>query len=360
MHIGPFLFSGTVLAHPYLQFRLHLARHGLAQFIESVRSLALMAVILFSQMLLATVALIAFPPMYFASTGAWSLLLAYGLALALPCWLLRQRLLPADVVLWLRSRPVTAAMRWHADLRVAGLILAPLAIASTLSAGLILFYSAPWLRIAPALAGTIAALLLGWAVSALALGLRQRGVRSVLRAGPRAVRPLGTLAPAHIGRRWLLLYWHPFWRLENSVGIQQCLFFAAALVAAASWMWFGWVPAIAANIATSALLVVVTDRGDRAVREQAARIAPAVAAWPVRGLLLTAAARAFSAAPALCVLAMLLAGGIHGARAGAVYIALGVIAILLIVAPPNLSVRARPGIVLVSMVALMAAGSELP
>jgi hypothetical protein len=348
------------VAHPYTAFRIRLARHGLAQFVESIRSLAVMAAILFSQMLLATVALIAFPPMYFASTANWALLFAYGVLLALPCYLLRHRLLPADVVLWLRSRPVAPALRLRADLGVAGQLLAPLALANLISACLILFYGAPWLQPARAIAGAAAALLTAWAMSALILGVRQRGVEKSLRVrshdGPAA--PL--LPAASLLRQWRLLYWAPFWRMENSIGIQQCLFFGGALAGAVTWMWLDWLPAIVANIVTSALMVVVTDRGDQAVRAQHALLAPVTAAWPRATVMLTLLARSFSALPALAVLALLFAGGIAATRAGTVYLVLGVIAILLLVAPPTLSVRARPGIVLVSMVALMAAGSELP
>jgi hypothetical protein len=348
------------VTHPYLAFRLRLARHGLAQFIENIRGLAVMAVFLFSQMLLATIALIAFPPMYFASTANWPLLLAYGVLLALPCWMLRHRLLPADVALWLRSRPVAPSLRWRADLRVAALLLLPLALASAVSAGLILFYGAPWLRTGPALAGAALALLLGWAGSALVLGLRQQGVRRTLRASDQDRKHAPLRPHAGLVHQWRLLYWAPFWRLENSIGIQQSLLFGGAMLGAASWMWLGWTPAIVANIATSALLVVVTDRGDQAVREQQARLAPVLAAWPQSSLALAIVARTFAALPALAVLALLVTGGMHGSRAGAVYLVLGVAAILLLVAPPKLPVRARPGIVLVSMVAMMAAGSELP
>jgi hypothetical protein len=348
------------LAHPYLAFRTRLARHGLAQFVESIRSLAVMAVFLFSQMLLATIALIAFPPMYFASNGHWALLLAYALLLALPCYLLRHRLLPADVVLWLRSRPVHASMRWRADLTAAGLLLAPLALATALSAGLILFYGAPWLRTATALSGTAFVLLLAWFASALGLGLRQQGVRSTLRATERQQDRAPLRARAGLLRQWRLLYWDPFWRMENSIGIQQCGFFAGAVLGAVSWMWLDVAPDIVANILTSALIVIVTDRGDQAVRAQQQRIAPALAAWPRNTLLLNLFARGFSALPALLTLGLLLAGGIAGSRAGLVYIALGLITVLLLIVPPQLSIRARPGIVLVSMVAMMAAGSELP
>jgi hypothetical protein len=163
---------------------------------------------------------------------------------------------------------------------------------------------------------------------------------------------------------WHRLFWLPFWRAENVVGWQQSVMLAAALASAAAWMQAppGVGRALLA-LATSALMVLLTDRGDKAVREQSALLRPVMAAWPLLPRGVFAFARTFSVAPALLVLLLVFAGGAtHGLwahTAGRVYLALGCAAQLLLAATPIANERFRVSLVVVEIVLLTAIGSEL-
>jgi hypothetical protein len=109
-------------------------------------------------------------------------------------------------------------------------------------------------------------------------------------------------------------------------------------------------------------LVLLADRGDKAVREQLDVLRPVMAAWPLRRGALELWARAFSLAPVMLVLALLWAAGRSHGRwhhtAGRVYLALAVLAALLLVAIRRFNPRGRVGLVVASIVVLTAGGSE--
>ena len=109
---------------------------------------------------------------------------------------------------------------------------------------------------------------------------------------------------------WHRLFWLPFWRAENMVGLQQSALTAAALGSALPWMLApqGIVRGVL-GLATCTLLVLVTDRGDKAVREQCTLLQPALAGWPFDARALFRLARGFALAPAALVLLAVLAGG---------------------------------------------------
>jgi hypothetical protein len=116
-------------------------------------------------------------------------------------------------------------------------------------------------------------------------------------------------------------------------------------------------------LTSSALLVLLADRGDKAVRDQAGVPRPLMAAWPMERRGIEFCARAFSLAPVLLVLALLVcagqAAGLWSHTAGRVYLALGMLAPVLLVAIPRFTPRSRVGLVVVSIVVLTAVGSEL-
>ena len=352
--------------HPYLRYRVRMAHHGLLAFLASLKNSMEVLVLVFSNVLLGLCAVIAFPGML-AATLAWPAMLAVLagqiLLIATPAWLLRQRLHPRAAIAWSWPLPVPPALAWRGDLLVAGLLAGPVTLMYAISCGIWCWQSPAVLRpvLPQAVAATLATLVLGWLTAAAMLAARRRQPRPT---APRTVasattriytpRPLRPLSVA----LWRQLFWLPFWRGDNKVGLQQCLLLAATLLASTAWLchWLPAVPAAALGGLASAALVLLTDRGDKAVREQAALLAEMLAAWPLRSAPLTICARLFSLLPALAVLTLhaLLAGHTTAVR---VWQGVALAACGAIVALP-LAPRGRVVLVVLSCVILTAIGSE--
>ena len=368
--------SALLPHHPYLRFRIRLAHHGLLQFLASVKNSMEVTALVFAPVLLGLFATIALPGM-FAVTLAWPLALAVlaaqALVPALPVLLLRKRLHPSAVLAWSRALPVPPALAWRADALVAAMLVGPLALAYGVSATVWLVQRPAWLQavLPQALAATLATLLAGWLLATLVLARRRHGhavsgARAAVAAPPAPYvrRVLDPLLPA----LWRRLFWLPFWRADSVVGLQQCALFAATITAMACWLlrpsWLHAVlPGAVWGMAASALLIVLTDRGDQAVREQIAVLRPVLAPWPYAAGPLLLCARLFSLLPAAA--ALLLFGALLGAanapwsgRAVCVWIGTALAANGAIVALKP-APRGRVVLVMLSILILSAIGSEL-
>ena len=358
------------MANAYVTFRFHLARHALRQFAASLKSSAEILILVGANVVIGLLALSAFPTMYAVTLPplqAMGLLIAHALVMAIPVALLRKRVLPIDVVRWSHCLPIPWPVQLRADAMVAGLLVGPLALLYTVSAAILLIYHPPWLAPAPGVLATLLSLALTYACAIAMLWLRSRR-----RPSPRFWQSTVPVASAYTARRggprlpvlWHRLFWLPFWRLDSVVGLQQSVLLAAALASAFAWMQApaGFGRGLLA-FATAILMVLLTDRGDKAVREQTATLRPVLASWPlsVRGVF--AFARMFSVAPALLVLLLAFGGGAaHGLwahTAGRIYLALGCAAPLLLVATPITNERFRVGLVVIEILLLTAVGTEL-
>ncbi|UOD31939.1 hypothetical protein INH39_09865 [Massilia violaceinigra] len=359
------------MAHAYVTFRRRLAIHAFRRFGASLKSSAEIMLLVFAQVVIGLFALVALPPMYAASQAplqAIGLLAAHGLAMALPALLLRKRVLPLDVVYWLRRLPVPPSTQFAADALVAAMMVGPLALLYAVSATVWVYQGPDWLLPVRGVLGTLFSLLLTYACTVAVLSLRARrapaSARWQRRLAPPPVRYAARQWRSRVFMLWHRLFWLPFWRNENMVGRQQSLLLAAGVGAALPWMQAppGVARAVLALV-TSALMVLLTDRGDKAVREQIAALRPLMAAWPLQARSVQLAARAFALLPALLVLAIVFGGGlVHGvwARpAGRAYLVLGCVAQVLLVAIPRFTPRARVGLVVVQILVLTAVGSEL-
>lgn len=358
--------------HPYLALRLRLAHHALLQFAASLASSMEILVFLAGPVLLGLLSVIALPG-FLAVTLPWpaalDLLGAQALLTCLPAWLLRKRLLPASTAAWLRQLPLPTRLRWQADIAVAGLLMLPLGLAYTVSASIWLAQSPPWLRpvAAPGIAATIAIWLLAWLLTTLIVAQRLHAPRPAQRARPPTMT---TYVPQRPRWRsvflWRQLFWLPFWRNENVTGLQQSLLLATAGASMLAWLLrTPLVPAPLLGLLASASLVIVTDRGDKAVREQIAVLCPALNAWPLASAGLTRLACAASLLPPFAVLlagAALLYATDPAAlqqRVTRVYALTASAALLAIVGLPRLTARGRVALVVLSILALSAIGSEL-
>jgi hypothetical protein len=363
------------VGHPYIVFRTRLAHFALMQFAASLKSSSEILAFVFGPMLLGLLACLALPPMYastLAPLPACALIGAHGMLMALPVWLLRKRMLPGDVRQWLHALPLPARTKWLADAAVAGIMAGPLALAYLASAGVWLYEAPAWLHRALGITATLASTLLTWACATAILALRARADAPSRRL-PRAAT--GTAA-GYVVRRpsqhafflWRRLFWLPFWRAENVVGLQQTLMLLLALACAVAWMipppdLAGSLARGLAGVGTSVLLVLMADRGDKAVREQVTLLRGVMAAWPTRLDTLVRYARLFCLAPGALLLCVLFAAGLrHDAwshKAGQAYLALAALSQLALVSFPNFSPRGRVSLVVLSMLVLTAVGSEL-
>jgi hypothetical protein len=334
-----------------------------------------------------------------------------------PVWLLRKRLHPAAVLLWSRPLPLPARSRWLADAAVAAMIIVPLSMAYAVSTAIWLYQWPDWLRpVAPqALMLTAASLLLAWLLSTLTLAhlARMPAARAPRRTGPapsayvpsRQVRARHAIhhAADHAAVRaqaaaslavasqaatapvaavpvaatpgtgatglpyfWRQLFWLPFWRAENVVGIQQTLLLAGALASIGVWMWHPPVVPPALWAACAALMtMLLTDRGDKAVAEQIALLRPITINWPLNTERLYRLAMLFTLLPALCVLAWFALLTLGRSAEGyshtvaSVWLCVATLAQIAIITLRRLSTRGRVGLVIGAIIILTAIGSEL-
>lgn len=389
MRFGPLFISASVSGnmlqpmktapYSYLSFRRRMARASLVQFIASVINSLEMVLLAFAPVMLGLFACIALPGLL-APTLPWfeevGLLLAQILLVAAPVWLLRQRLHPLDVARWSRALPVSSRQQWLAEATVAGLIVGPVALAHVVSCVVWLYQWPDWLRpVAPlSLACTVLSLLLGWALATVLL-MRRARPRCV---APRAAAMGAVRAPAHYAAPprvrlpawfyWRQLFWAPCWRGESVVGIQQTCLLIGALLSMGLWLWrppfVAWLPAAVWGAGTAMLLVLLTDRGDKAVAEQIARLRPALANWPLSMERLFTSAIVLSLLPGAVVMlgfaARTLAADADISHTVAlVWLACAGVAQLAIVGLRTLTARGRVALVMGAILILTAIGSEL-
>ena len=363
----------TATLHPYLRFRARMTHQALLRILPSLSSSLEIILFGFAPVGIGLLACIALPGL-FAATRPWpqalALLAAQILVTAAPVWLMRKHLHPAEVTLWSRTLPISPQLRWAADAMAAGIIVGPVAVAHAISIA-IWFYQWPdWLRpVAPmALALTALSLLLAWLMATLVLAQR---VRMPAARKPGRARPAPTAYAPGAARmpplyQWHRLFWLPFWRADDVVGIQQTLLLLGAALGVTVWMWHPpLVPPALWGACTALTLVLLTDRGDKAVAEQIARLRPVAAAWPMDAERLFRAAIVLSLLPGLCVMAWFAAltlrraGAGHSPTVAIVWLGFAAIAQIAIVALRGLGARGRTALVFGAILILTAIGSEL-
>ena len=362
-----------MIVHPYLRFRVCLARHAIAQLIARLRSSAEIIVLLLGPATLGALAFAAMPAMLAASQPialAVTLLLAHGLVMSLPVAVLRQRLVPPPVCAWLRTLPIPPQLELHAALAVSAVLGMPLALVYAASLAIWLHQAPAWLASGRAVAGTVASLLLTWAASTWWLMLAAR----MPPAGAGADQQLPKAATANAryvayvrpGRwpLWRLLFWLPSWRNSSLAGRRQAILLAGTL--AAVWLWMyepALVPRSASAVLTSALLIALVHDTDTVLRAHVARLREAAAGWPVAMTALVLRARWMVLPAAIPPLALLVAGGMAAHAwthtAGRAYLALACCTPPLLVFTPPFTARGRVALVALLFMILSATGSAI-
>jgi len=369
------------MTNAYLRFRTRMAQHALLHFAATLRSSLEYILLAFAPMMVGLIACLALPGLL-AATRPWAealaLIAGQVLLASAPVYLLRKRLHPAAAVQWGHPLPIAPRSKWLADAMVAGMLVGPLSIAYALSTAIWLYQWPDWLRPAApqALVLTVLSLLLAWLLSTLILAHRNRmpAARKPgrARAAPAAYTPSSVVRARGVtlAYYWLQLFWRPFWRAENVVGIQQSLLLAGAASSVAVWMWHpAAVPPAVWGACAALMLMLLTDRGDKAVAEQIAILRPVAAGWPLRVDLLYRLAISFTLLPGLCVLcefAVLTLGRAGNAASAGyshtvamVWLMAAVVAQAAVVMLRRLSVRGRVGLVITAILILTAIGSEL-
>jgi hypothetical protein len=355
------------MTHPYIRFRVRLARHAVAQLASRLRSSAEIVMFVLGPPILGLIAFGALPPMLAASEPlplALPLLCLHGVAMSGPVVLLRSRVVPVHVRAWLYPLPVPSGLLLRASAAVAALLTGPLALAYLASLAVWLYQRPDWLMPARAVAGTVLSFVLTWTcatfllVRGACLPQREKRAPAYAAAGthPRAPRAGGFYL-------WRQLFWLPLWR-GNGAGARQCVLLAAAVGAGALWMMGPQaLPRVAGAILTSIVLVLLAHEADQALRTQLARVRGLAAGWPIEVAALARRARAMallSVMPALALLTAIgAAAGAWRSTAGHLYLALawGVPPVLMLT--PPFTARGRMALVAFAIVLLCATGSKL-
>ena len=363
----------TILAHPYIRFRIRLTRHAVAQLLARLRGSGEILLLALGPAILGLLACAALPPMFLSSypaPQALALVALHALAMSLPVALLRPRILPAAVLAWLHPLPVPPRLLLQASVLVSGLLVAPLALAyaSSLAIWLLQHERPDWLQPLRASAATLLSLLLSWAC---ACWLLYRGVRLPASLPMRAAAA-GTAAAAMVAARprqgwrflWHHLFWLPLWRQGSLAGLRQAALLAGMLLAFVLWMAGpAALPRPLGAVLSSVLLVLMVHEADDALRTQLARLrlaaaglplAPGTLGWRARATLL-----ACLALPLLVVAGAGLAARAWTHTAGRLWLALAWLVAPLLVCTRPLTPRGRMALVALSMLVLCATGSKV-
>lgn len=374
----------------YARFQRKLAWHALGQFAASLRGSAEVILLMAGQILLVALALLSGPlwvcaiwiergNMWLATLALWA---AYSALMALPMVLLRQRLLPPEVVLWSRALPLPAHAHLRAHAATVALLVQPLALGYLISSAALLTQSPELVALLPLGVGLqLASLALTFGLGVGVLQWRRRrlsraagshtGTAFRTDAMPPRVQAMqadtfrSTPLRPRLLHIWHRLFWLPFWRLENGIGVQQCILFGSTCLMFALWLYpvsplprgiLGW-------FASSAILIL-TDRGYKAVQEQRQLMAQHLRALPLHFGQLSCLASALSLAPAALILATvsgwlyLHTGQIHIGVARW-YLGTQILAHLALLACGRFNEAARARILILGSVILTAMGTEL-
>lgn len=352
------------MTHPYIRFRLRLARHAVAQLAARLQSSAEILLIVLGPAVAGLLAFAALPAMLAASRPlplAFPLLLSHGAAMSLPMLLLRPRIVPADVRDWLHPLPVPPRLERQACSAVAALLLAPLALAYAASLAIWIYQAPAWLHPVRAVAATLLSFLFTWLCAAWILA----------RAGgpPHGARKPAAVAAAAVyiasPRQgwfylWRQLFWLPLWRQGALAGLRQAALLLAACIAFPAWMAGpSFMPRALGAVFASVLLVLLVHEADTQLRTQAGRVCAAAAAWPLSAGKLVWHARALLLLGFACVLLVVAGGGAWHGRAAHLWLLLAGATPPLLVLTPPFTARGRMALVASCIVVLCAVGSKV-
>jgi len=358
------------MIHAYTRFRITLTLKSLAQLVARLRSSGEIVLLALGPAILGLLGCVALPPMFAASYPlfpALGLLLLHAALMTLPAALLLPRLLPAQVRAWLYPLPVPSGLLLRTSMLVAGLLVAPLALAyiGSLAIWMAQGQRPDWLLPGRAIGATLLSLLLTWAATS---GLLYRAALLPPAPRMRTLQPGAATYAPHPRPGWPMLwyrlFWLPLWRRGSLAGPRQALLLAGTLIAIALWMAGpALLPKVGGAVLASVLLVLLVHEADDALRTQLARLQTATARLPLDPRVLGRRARlsllaGLALPPSLLTVAGLAAQA-WGHPAGRLYLALAWSVAPLLVMTPSFTPRGRMGLVAFSIMLLCAIGSKV-
>ena len=353
---------------------------SLLELIHSFGNSVLIFAIALGPALFALVAVISIPLLYIplmTVSHAVEIFTVQTLILTIPVWILRKRLHPSDIIIWTRALPIPWYIQWLANMAMAFMVLLPIAITYCISVCIWLYQWPDWLQsiwkqgiyiVFISFIGT-------WIFCSLILICHSSSLSLKFPLYKYSYFFKSSAAPKIFIRRpskpllfflWFRLFWLPFWREENGVGIRQSLLWLMAVCTALLWMWpilLFKIPRPAFAFVFNLMLILLTDRGDKAVTEQINLLRPIMAAWPMRTRYIEFCAKIFTLLPAIVVLLVLLLSlnfthEIFSHKVAIIYFEISCLAHIALV---SLALRERGRVVLVtlSILVLSAIGGEL-
>ena len=358
--------------HRYLAFRLRHAQAVLLELARSAQYSAIYILLIGAPIFLSALALFDFPLLYaplLPPLAGLAVVFGYTALLSLPLILMRKRLLPLEILQWRAALPISPRLAQIAHLAVSGLVLLPLLLACAISFLAWLWLWPRWLPsvLLPAGLLIVFALLASWALGAYVLQHRCRTFQPQASGRSVAVPSSYTYhaAPWRLAAIWHNLFWRPFWRQENALGWQQSALFLLSAACFLIWTLLGlpsFFPRELLGLFASSLLMIQTDRGDKAVQAQWQALTPLLAAWPLQTRRLYLLAKLFALLPAFSTLLFMLLLWQQQAKylwVANMYCAFGLCASVLLVLLPAGHARLRVGWLVVAILILTAMGSEI-
>lgn len=352
--------------------RIGVARHAVGNLVAGIRSTAEITFMVLGPFIIGLLAAAALPPMYAATQPAavaFPIFSSYCLALTLPVWMLRKRLLPSEFLAWQRPLPLPAALQWAANAVVAAMLLAPIAAVCAASVCIWVYQSPSWLDRERGITMTATAILASWIASILVLAFRMRAPT------PKRLRKKTSASTAFdpgyrftsclpLIRQIYWLVWLPQWLTDRRPGIKIALLLAATAGVVANWLYLHgstlrpWLA-----VASSVLLVLLMAESDRTVRSQIAELRVMSASWPLSIRHISLASKLMAVTPGLMVMTTLIAVGLWRRiqpGTGAVVFAMCTMGVqATIVGIPRFNPRGRAGFLFFAVFLMAATAGEL-
>jgi len=351
--------------NPYIRLRFYLANFAIKNFINSFKSSSEILILVFGPGLLGLLACVALPTIY-ASTQPPLLALViiglYAFVLSVPVLILKKRMLPRDVNIWLRGFPISTKMELQASLIISLIFLLPLIVVFAISFAIWSYQAPKWFSLLAALGSTILSLSICFTICVTSLFLLCRSnitVTCSIRARPQPY--CGKRARL---LRSLTLFHHIFllrsWRQPNRTAFYLGTILSLTLTSSLLWIFIKINPAeLLCGIATSTLFLIMIDRADKYLRECSAVMTSTIKAWPINFSQIILLAQLFLFLTGAIIIFLIVFGkGVVLTRSGEFYLFTAFLCQLLLIFPKHISPRSRVGLIVLGICLLSSAGSE--
>lgn len=303
----------------YVQFHIKHTRYVLAEFFLAYRHFLIIVFAVGAPVIVGILAIFALPLLYAPSLSTLStvsIFLIQTVVVSIPVIVFRQKILPSEIIFWLRSLPISISLAWAANAVVSAIILFPFGLAYFISLA-IWFYQWPiWLHSfwKEGLVLTVLSFLGTWLISSTVLILRYKFLFiSSVRYSKQSIflkffPTLLKVIPLPSFYYWYRLYWCAFWSSGSFVGVRLISLLFMTIGFGISWI----VPNAdlvlfrsEIGFVFSFLLIFMADRARKAVLEQTRILIPVISSWPVNPSRLKQVANFFALLPGVLIITLL-------------------------------------------------------